>query len=469
MNPPSESSILFQNPDNSVFLIDIPSSIALAQDLSPTQHPNHPQLPQRKNNKKSLLSSLPLKTPYPSPNEPKSEAKRAKILQSISPTERTYHFDLIEPLVRTGLAEIRDGCQDVWNWCRWRYVAESDQEEGEYPKRRRLDEDSADKSMPVDDTQTEVQQDEVIPQCESSSEGPPIILSPTSVNEFESLSELRDQTTKNTSLEPATLRVGRGAHCSFYIPPLSTFVLCTLPISQSSEPIPEPIPGLGNKKFNLILLDPPWPNRSVRRGRQYHTNAYFDVDTLTLRIRDILQAHLYDHSTDREVGNGVSNPEGRRIPSQQSLAAIWVTNAEKSRKSAYDAIHGAGLEIVEEWVWVKTALKGEPVTPLDGLWRKPYEILVIGKKPVSREDGDIGDVTRRVIAGVPDIHSRKPNLTQIFERIFFTSTSSLEDGAFSGSISYSALEVFARNLTAGWWACGDEVLKFSSEEWWVDQ
>ena len=79
---------------------------------------------------------------------------------------------------------------------------------------------------------------------------------------------------------------------------------------------------------------------------------------------------------------------------------------------------------------------------------------MIGKRNFQSREGNI---TRRVIAAVPDVHSRKPGLRELFERMFF-----------STSTGYSALEVFARNLTAGWWACGNEVLKFTEEGWWVD-
>ena len=33
---------------------------------------------------------------------------------------------------------------------------------------------------------------------------------------------------------------------------------------------------------------------------------------------------------------------------------------------------------------------------------------------------------------------------------------------------YEALEIFARNLTSGWWAWGNEVLKFQSDECWIE-
>lgn len=220
---------------------------------------------------------------------------------------------------------------------------------------------------------------------------------------------------------------------------------------STSRPYTEdlnPIPGLPqSQKFNLILLDPPWPNRSVRRSRHYQTQAYFDMDELSRFIRDILQVHLLD----------TKFPPESAAQSKESIAAIWVTNAEKSRKAAYDAIADAGLSVCEEWVWVKTTTNGESITPVVGLWRKPYEILIIGKREEDTFPRGNSEVTRRVIAAVPDVHSRKPNLKELFESVFF------------GVCTYKALEVFARNLTAGWWAVGNEVLKFNEEEWWFTE
>ena len=462
-SPERSSSILFKNSDDTVFLTDIPTSIALGQDLSLVQQRSVPGHSTRKINK-SLLSTLSLDAPYPSSTEPKSDTARAKVLQRIPAAERAYHTDLIEPLVRKGLNEIRDGYNDEWDWCLARRIFDPNSSENEeYPRKKRVTtakHATGEYKTPTEESSTGMSQNEISIQQDGSLSGePPIILSPNCINGFESISELRNQVTQNTSLEPAKLRTGPESQCT-YIPPLSAFVMCTLPTLDLSEQISEPIPGLRNQKFNLILLDPPWPNKSARRGRQYLTNSYFDIDAVTLLIGNILQVHLYDCPAEEKDGDSRH--------SRQSIVAIWVTNSKRSRKSAYDAIQSAGLCVSEEWVWVKTTTKGEPVTALDGVWRKPYEILVIGMKPVASDNVNADNITRRVIAAVPDIHSRKPNLRELFERRFFTSTSSMEDRSTNGDIPYSALEVFARNLTAGWWACGDEVLKFNSEEWWAE-
>ena len=295
-------------------------------------------------------------------------------------------------------------------------------------------------------------------------EEPPVILSPTSETVFRSFRDISGRiVVKNPSSETAILQVRAEGdstsrrYRSFYIPPFSAFNLCILPTSEtgpisSMQENPSPIPGLSTQqKFDLILLDPPWPNRSVKRSRNYQTNEYFDVEGLTSLIRRILQTHFYADTVSMENNAGI--------------AAIWVTNAEKCRLAAYAAMRAAGVSICEEWIWVKTTTTGETVSPLGGLWRKPYEVLVIGRRrrEESPDDGNggEGDVVRRVIAAVPDVHSRKPNLREIFERIFFNTSVDAD-----GRPTYSALEVFARNLTAGWHSCGDEVLKFNSEEWY---
>lgn len=427
----SPSCILYENFSRTVFLIDIPTSITLGQDLPHTASPE-PTTPTKKDGKrKHILSTPPLKAPYPSPPEPKTDKARAKVLQRIPALERGFHAE-IEPLVREGLREIREGYgySDSREWCLGRHVI--DDEAGSL-----MSQGNGDGDGDVAETEDSRAYEEA-----SKDRVPPVILSPTDANIFESIDGLRDVVVKNTSSQSAALVAGHPRRV-FDIPPLSNFLLCTLSTCRT-----EPgsgslnlIPGLPrDQRFNLILLDPPWPNRSVRRSRHYHTQPYHDMDILTQHIRDILRVHLYN-------GTGGGRDE--------SIAAIWVTNATKARKAAYDAIQSAGLSVCEEWVWIKTTANGEPITPVEGLWRKPYETLIIGKRNL-HSMGE-GNVTRRVIAAAPDVHSRKPGLRELFERMFFPT-----------STGYSALEVFARNLTAGWWACGDEVLKFNEEGWWAD-
>ncbi|KGO65688.1 hypothetical protein PITC_008040 [Penicillium italicum] len=480
-----ETAILFQ--DTNIYLLDIPQSIALAQEGRPAPHQQQAPEPSsgtKKNTHRkilNLLSCSPIKEPFPS-TEPKKPAALANVLSTIPISERRFHSERILPLVRDSLETIKAGFPHDRRWCKARAVpSESESHDtrapNQHPRKRRRGNDC---------TSLESAPDGHI----STKNEPPMILSTTSPNDFESLSDLA--IVKNPSVEPAIVRVGswhsdetNSTPCEYIVPPESSFVLCTLPLFQTEADRPStsnnyPIPGLPeHQKFNLILADPPWPNKSVRRSKYYQTHHYSEMNVLTEGLRDILRVHSHDPKTKQRLRP--SEPHTETTQSDQSIAAIWITNAEKARRAAYEALSGAGFSICEEWIWVKTTWDGQPISALDGLWRKPYEILVIGRKnghnvivnanghtdnapPLSSMD----DLTRmseaitrrRVIAAVPDLHSRKPNLKSILGNVFFTEAGQLQE--------YSALEVFARNLTAGWWAAGNEVLRFNARECWVD-
>ncbi|KAK7748565.1 hypothetical protein SLS53_000585 [Cytospora paraplurivora] len=185
-------------------------------------------------------------------------------------------------------------------------------------------------------------------------------------------------------------------------------------------------------QFDLIVLDPPWPNRSARRKR----DGYATANNLD-EIREILSlipiaAHLA--------------PEG--------LVAIWITNKPSVVElltSARGLLSQWGLELIDEWTWLKVTTSGEPIVDVNSAWRKPWERILIAKRRGSKRTKLPSQ--RKVLLSVPDLHSRKPNLRALFEDAF--------------PPGYKGLEVFARNLTAGWWSWGDEALRFQQPEHWV--
>lgn len=484
MDAMPHSAILYHNTEETVFLIDIPASISLAQELSPNQErfPSGRHTCPEPRRRRQIFSSTPRAEPFPSSTEPKTDAARARVLERIPHSDRVFQVEIVEPLVRDGLAVIKQGVsKGEIDWCYARKVLDHGQSAETHLGKRCAKSRDAGLLSPTDDDCFVDRPQELDDDPSAGDSQPPLILSSSGTNGFASGDEIRNVVVKNTSSDEADLSVRclgsrgedlsaaaqidpqhQGHYHAFTAPPLSVFVLCRLPVTRSARLLPTaPIPGISqDQKFNLILLDPPWTNRSVRRGRHYNTQHYSEgADVLTHYIQSVLQAHLQDPFTGnmtRRAGNEDSPPVMR------SIAAIWITNASKARKTAYDALRHAGLSVCEEWAWVKTTTSGEPVTPVDGLWRKPYEVLIIGEKMSA--DGAIRkqhrDPVRRVIAAVPDVHSRKPNLKEVFERVFFSQCAGQ---------SYTALEVFARNLTAGWWACGDEVLKFNAQEWWTEK
>ncbi|KAJ6086094.1 hypothetical protein N7486_010375 [Penicillium sp. IBT 16267x] len=499
-------SILFHNNENTVFLVDVPESIAQGQELShPTSAPDQDQCAptggtsslsnqeNKKQNKqkRTLISTVPLMKPYPSSTEPKTDSAREKVLSRISLCEQRFHSGFIQPLVANALDSFRtEYVPSNPQCCLPRAVLdetvrgkESSDISDPSTKKRKLKQPQNGHCSPSNQSG-----DRKLPLWSAA---PPTILSSTSLNIFSSISEL-EGVVKNPSTDETVLSISTigndGMHrpSEYIIPPRSAFVLCNLPLSQP-EPLEAPIPGLpSNQRFNLLLFDPPWPNRSVRRSRGYQTHSYNEMDILSQRLQDILRVHAYRRPLDDFMENSatttdtITGPESGVQVSQETFAAIWITNSEKARKVAYEALLASGFCIHEEWIWIKITADGQAVSPLNGIWRKPYEILVIGRKdstpavsnlgyatsrgnadPADLLDIDPSTISRRVIAAVPDIHSRKPNLKSIFERILFGFASD------STRKSYSALEVFARSLTSEWWACGNEAVKFNARDCWV--
>jgi N6-adenosine-specific RNA methylase IME4 len=187
--------------------------------------------------------------------------------------------------------------------------------------------------------------------------------------------------------------------------------------------------------FNLMLLDPPWPNRSAKRKRGgYHPVR--DMDSVQSLLSLI--------------------PVGSHL-AVDGLLVVWVTNSPSATDVLTSPHNGLfaqwDVELVGEWMWLKVTTEGEPLFALDSSWRKPWERLLIARKR-----GGLGgpSIANKVIIAVPDVHSRKPNLRHLFE-----DSGLLPEG-------YLALEVFARNLTAGWWSWGEEVLLFQHRKHWLE-
>lgn len=460
--------ILYQNPDRSVTLIDIPTSIAAAQGMPecPASH--------------SLLSCEPLVEPYPATNEPKSDKAKEQI-QSNTVDDELHQ--IYRTLIEDALVELREVVPG--DWCLPRktvagrplgpapqepHGSGTDASTGTEYAAQTSSNSIMGHSTPDAPTSTAA----LTPRAESldpllrvlsgcnalTNPSFPTHAMSTTVSHrgFASAGleavhqgsgsdwESWDCVQHNAKKIPLALSVwnvadidGESAKTRFKIPPLSAFVLsdCSMPavFHNAFRDICEDR-ALASS-FEIVLLDPPWPNASARR-----IGAYSTQQTLKDMRRLILGLGL-----DSLVSSG-------------GLVGIWITNKPAVRSMMLGKnglLKQLHLTLEEEWIWLKVTCRGEPAFSLDSHWRKPYEVLLLarstGGAAVNQEA--VNHVKRRVIVAVPDLHSRKPCLKELIEPL-------LAKGADS-----AVLEIFARHLVSGWWSWGNEAIKFNWEGQWT--
>ncbi|KAI4209795.1 MAG: hypothetical protein LQ351_007325 [Letrouitia transgressa] len=233
---------------------------------------------------------------------------------------------------------------------------------------------------------------------------------------------------------------------TYRLPPLSSCVLCDINDASATyfsnavrKSFPEPSSSAAPGQFDFVLLDPPWHNKSVRRSGIYKANTRRGSGPMRT-----LRHMLGDHFAPRAV------------------VACWITNSSAVRRLAVETFDQWNVELTEEWRWLKTTVHGELVGEIDASWRRPYETLLLGRMrdPIQLSpymaNEKAHEVHKRLIVAVPDFHSRKPSLKELIEPMM------------PNRSDYRALEIFARNLTAGWWSWGDEALKYNWEGYWAE-
>ncbi|KAG9677912.1 MT-A70-domain-containing protein, partial [Aureobasidium melanogenum] len=427
--PSLPSSCILYSTDR-VALIDIPTSIAEAQQSS-SRHPIS-----------SLVSCNPRSTPYPN-HEPKSEAARSKLRQKMA----TEHDDLYAQLISSSLATIRQNHTGPWLLPRT-VISQAEH----LPPKRKFNDPASDTESARDDLlhhlssdttcsytfrwrHMDDQQRAAEPLLETSS-WPKYLYNPSHD------ARMLDIGVSSTSMDTAA---------SFCIPPGAAFYLGDCSKSRSFhlavKHVAEQLDT--TRQFDVIVMDPPWPNASVRRTEKSGRSAY-QVSPTVWDVRQL----IFEMDIDVLLAN-------------QGVIAIWITNKPAVRDLVLgeDGLFDSwDVRLEEEWLWIKTTTEGEPVSSMDALWRKPCEVLLVGRKHDPRRSdqhvnlADTSKVERRVIVGVADLHSRKPCLESLFRRFAISATSK--------STKQRILECFARYLVSGWWSWGNQVLKFNHTDCW---
>ena len=438
---PSDSCILYRNAGRDVTLLDIPASITNAQEFTGEQIHR-------------LVSCTALETPYAN-NEPKSSRAKANLQGRAGrlPDNSCQSF------IKNSLSLIKEHHGGDWCFPRTTLPMQS------LSRKRNASDMDGDQVTPEHSPQTAKSavntQDvsRLLKDLSSLYVGGRTTwtleyLSVEGVDQDRNMVQTFDGGIRvsNPSSAPARLCVTSqtSASWTFHIPPRAAFLLGDCAQAERiHSAVKDVAQDHGSKRqFDLIIMDPPWPNTSVKRGHQRGSGHYHVSDTLW----DLRQL-VFDMDIDVMLSHG-------------GLIGIWVTNNAAVR----DLVLGDdgffeswGVSSIEEWIWVKVTRQGEPVMALESLWRKPYESLLLGRKNnlkagaggVPDETSHGAPVKRRLIAAVPDLHSRKPCLKELIEPLLLQPH------------DYRALEIFARYLVAGWWSWGNEVIKFNHEDCWT--
>ncbi|XP_045130146.1 DNA N6-methyl methyltransferase-like isoform X2 [Portunus trituberculatus] len=189
------------------------------------------------------------------------------------------------------------------------------------------------------------------------------------------------------------------------------------------------------KRFDLVVMDPPWHNKHVRRKKSVHGSQQ---GYSMMNVKDILKIPV-----DHLVKNG-------------GLVAVWSTSNPSHMQGFLHSLHTWGVEHIATWYWLKVTKAGEPIALQEGSSHSklPYERVFIAQRGKTGEcPEDIPD--KFVFCSIPSgIHSHKPPLYQLLKRFLVPEP--------------RCLELFARNLVPGWTSIGLEVLRLQHSHFFDD-
>ncbi|KAF5293907.1 hypothetical protein FQA39_LY13612 [Lamprigera yunnana] len=188
---------------------------------------------------------------------------------------------------------------------------------------------------------------------------------------------------------------------------------------------------LANVKYDMVLMDPPWWNKYIRRKRSKSNDAY------DMMYNDDIKALPID-----------------KLLTDDGVVIVWCTNSQQHLNSLVEVFFVQwNVAFVAKMFWLKITNLGEPVCDYsDPPGKQPFEQIIVGAKnpetPLKSLDG-------KLIISVPSaLHSHKPPLINILTPFLPKDP--------------NCLEIFARYLLPNWTSWGLEVLHFQHESLYIN-
>ncbi|XP_023335543.1 methyltransferase-like protein 4 isoform X1 [Eurytemora carolleeae] len=170
--------------------------------------------------------------------------------------------------------------------------------------------------------------------------------------------------------------------------------------------------------FDLILMDPPWENKHVKR-----------------KLDSNLGYSMLNNHQIKKIGV-------RELLNKDGLVAVWCSNNARHRAAIRDWFMHWGLKELATWYWIKLTRYGEPVCKFS-CGKNPYEVLIIAAR-----GGDYEVPQELVFGSIPSgIHSHKPPISHLLDLWFPNHR--------------RRLEIFGRYLQPGWTTVGLEACKLN--------
>lgn len=179
--------------------------------------------------------------------------------------------------------------------------------------------------------------------------------------------------------------------------------------------------GVALGQFQLIVIDPPWENKSVARSKKYAT--FHHTELLKIDVP------------------ALTDPD-------ECVLAIWVTNRPQYTAFILETLLPQwGFTLHDTWFWLKVCANGDLVTPIESSHRLPFEKMVVAYR--CADPGRRCALEKRLgkhpklLLSIPLRHSWKPP-----PESFFNESVVAKDAR--------KLELFARELRPRWTSVGNE-------------